>query len=307
MSKDPASLTFLVRARYFAGNLLVRGLIGLARLIPYRWRVPMMGWMTARFAPLAGFDTRVRSNLALACPDLPEAEVRRLVRAVPDNAGRTMIELYSGTDFLKRAAVSPVSGPGLAALEQARADGRPVILMSGHFGNYIAARASLMARGHEMGGLYRRMANPYFNRHYVRALEETGRPMFEQGRRGMMEMVRHLKAGGIIAIIGDTHVYGGRELQFFNQPAVTSIVPAEMALKYDAALIPVYAIRQPDGLNFRIEMHAPIRHSDPETMTQTINDGLEALVRDHMDQWFWIHRRWKARRHMGLQAETSDT
>lgn len=304
MTKDAISLP--LRARYFAGNLFVRGLIGLAGLVPYRWRVPLMGWLTARLAPLAGYDDRVRANLALACPDLPEAEIRRLIRAVPDNAGRTMIELYAGGPFLERARAAPISGPGLTALEEARASGRPVILMSGHFGNYIAARASLMARGYRMGGLYRRMANPYFNRHYVNALLGTGRPMFEQGRRGMMEMVRHLKQGGIIAIIGDQHVHGGRELRFFGQPAMTSVIPAELALKYDAALIPVYAIRQPDGLNFRIEMQAEIRHSDPETMTQTINDGLEALVRDHMDQWFWIHRRWKPWGKFGLQPETSD-
>ncbi|MBI6629109.1 lysophospholipid acyltransferase family protein [Pontibaca salina] len=306
MSKDPASLPFLVRARYFTGNLFVRGLIGLAQLVPYQWRVPMMGWLTARLAPLAGFDVRVRDNLALTCPYMPETEVRRLVRAVPDNVGRTMIELYSGTAFLDRAAASPISGPGLAGLQEARTNGRPAILISGHFGNYIAARASLMARGFEMGGLYRRMKNPYFNRHYVRALEETGRPMFEQGRRGMMEMVRHLKHGGTIAIIGDQHVYGGHELQFFGQPAMTSVVPAELALKYDAALIPIYAIRQPDGLSFRIEAQAAIPHSDPVTMTQTINDGLEALVRDHMDQWFWIHRRWKAVGGQALQPETND-
>ena len=74
---------------------------------------------------------------------------------------------------------------------------------------------------------------------------------------------------------------------------MTSIVPAELALKYDAVMIPVYAIRQPNGLDFEIVMHDPIPHSDAETMTPAINDGLEGLVRQHMDQWFWIHRRWK--------------
>ena len=104
----------------------------------------------------------------------------------------------------------------------------------------------------------------------------------------------HLKQGGIIAIVGDLHVQEGIELGFFDQPAITSTVPAELALKQDAALIPVYAIRKPDGLNFQIVMHEPIEHSDPMTMTQEINDGLEELVREHMDQWFWIHRRWKS-------------
>lgn len=301
MPADPSTLSFTDRAGYYAANLVLRGLIGLACAVPYRWRVPAMGWLVSRLAPLAGFDKRIRKNLALARPDLPEAEVKRLCRAVPDNAGRTLIELYSGAPFLRRARRAPIRGPGLTALETARAKGRPVILITGHFGNYDAARANLIARGHQMGALYRRMANPYFNDHYVRTITAIGAPMFEQGRRGMAQMVRHLKQGGIIAIVGDLHAHGGLELDFFGQPAVTSIVPAELALKYDAALIPVYSIRQPNGLDFEIVMQDEIAHSEPATMTQQINDGLEALVRDHMDQWFWIHRRWKPWLDRGLQ------
>lgn len=304
MPADPSELTFRARAGYFATNAILRGLIGLALLVPYRWRIPAMGWLVSRvLAPVSGLGKRVRDNLALVCPDLPEDEVRRLCRAVPDNAGRTIIELYSGREFVEHVRDTPISGPGFAALEEARAAGRPVILMTGHFGNYDVARANLIRRGHQMGSLYRRMSNPYFNAHYVRTITGIGEPMFEQGRRGMMEMVRHLRKSGIIAIVGDLHVHGGRELSFFGKPAVTSVVPAELALKHNAALIPIYAVRQPDGLSFELVMQAPIPHSDAETMTQQINDGLESLVRDHMDQWFWIHRRWKPWYNLGLQPE----
>ncbi|TDK51274.1 lysophospholipid acyltransferase family protein [Antarcticimicrobium luteum] len=293
MPADPSSLSLADRAGYFASNLALRGLIGLFRAIPYRWRIPAMGWLVSRLGRPAGLSRRVRDNLNLVCPELPEAEVRRLCRAVPDNAGRTLMELYSGPEFIERARRAPVTGPGLAALEAARAEGRAVVLITGHFGNYDAARANLIARGHQMGALYRRMANPYFNAHYVRTISAIGTPMFEQGRRGMTQMVRHLKQGGIIAIVGDLHAHGGLELEFFGKPAVTSIVPAELALKYNAAFIPVYAVRQPGGLDFEIVMQDEIAHSDPVSMTRQVNAGLEALIREHMDQWFWIHRRWK--------------
>lgn len=308
MPADPSKLSFAKRARYYGANLFLRGVIGLIGLVPYHWRVPAMGWLVSRLAPLARFDKRVRDNLKIACPDLPDADINHLCQAVPDNAGRTLIELYAGKPFLDRARAAPITGPGLAALEKARAENRPVILMTGHFGNYDVARANLIARGHKMGALYRRMANPYFNAHYLRAISNIGNPLFEQGRRGMMEMVRHLKQGGIIAIVGDLHVHGGKELTFFGQPAVTAIVPAELALRYDAAIIPVYAIRQPNGLDFEIVMLDPIPHSDPLTMTQAVNDGLEALVREHMEQWFWIHRRWKPWGQLGIQPDddTSD-
>ena len=290
----PDPLPPTARLRYFATNLALRGFFGVALALPYRWRVPLMGALASRvIAPLAGWRRRVRDNLRHVMPDLPKAEVARLTRAVPDNAGRTLIEIYSGAEFVERVKDAPIEGPGLAALEQARTEGRPVILVTAHFGNYDVARAALIARGHNMGALYRRMRNPYFNAHYVRSISAIGTPMFEQGRRGMVQLVKHLKDGGVLGILTDLYAYGAPALPFFGQPARTSLVTAELALKYDAVLIPTFSIRQENGLDFVVRLEEPIAHTDAEAMTRAVNERLETLVRNHMDQWFWIHRRWK--------------
>lgn len=275
-------------------NIFLRSLIGLALLLPYAQRVRIMGWLVENMvSPLAGYPKRIRANLAHVRPELPEAEIARLCKAVPNNAGRTLIELYSGEQFVKHAAAAPISGPGYVALEKARSDGRAVILVTGHFGNYDVSRAALIAKGFNMGALYRKMSNPYFNAHYVQSITTIGTPMFEQGRKGMSQMVRHIKSGGILGILTDLHAHGGTHLNFFGKPAITSLITAELALKYNAALIPIYARRQDNGLDFDIIVQAEIPHSDAETMTQAVNDGLEALIRENMHQWFWIHRRWK--------------
>ncbi|MBC7141315.1 MAG: lysophospholipid acyltransferase family protein [Rhodobacteraceae bacterium] len=275
-------------------NAAARAVIGLARALPYSARVPVAGWIVSRLvAPLAGWRRRIRDNLALACPDLPRTEVERLVRAVPDNVGRTMIELYSGADFVDRVRDLPLSGPGAEALEAAHREGRPVILATGHFGNYDVARAALIARGYRVGGLYRPMKNPLFNAHYVDAISRIGTPLFPRGKRGMAEMVRFLKSGGMLGLLMDQHMGHGAALTFFGQTALTATSAADLALKYGAEVIPIYGLRQPDGLGFEIIAETPIPHGDPETMTQAINDSLERVTRRHMDQWFWIHRRWK--------------
>jgi KDO2-lipid IV(A) lauroyltransferase len=293
MPLDPSQLSTRQRASYFVENLVLHGVLGLASLVPYRWRIPLVGKLVSALGPIVGFDRRIRSNLALTNPDLPEDEINQLCRDVCNNAGRTIAELYAGTPFVERAKAAPITGEGLKALEDARAAGRPVILVTGHFGNYDAARAGLISRGFSMGALYRRMANPFFNRHYVNTISHIGTPMFEQGKRGMVEMVKHLKKGGIIAIVADLHVHKGELIDFFGKPAVTSTVPAELALKYGAALIPTYGIRQENGLDFEVIVNPEILASDPLTMTKGICDDLERVVRQHMGQWFWIHRRWK--------------
>lgn len=283
-----------VSLKHRVENAVLRGLIGLALALPYRVRVPLFGWIVGRvIAPLAGWHRRIRNNLALVWPDLPQAEVARICREVPDNVGRTVIEIYSGSEFIARAAATPPTGPGVAALDAAHAAGRPVILVTGHFGNYDASRAALGARGFPIGSLYMPMKNRAFNAHYEAAISAIATPIFPRGKQGLAAMVRHLRGGGMLGMLVDHNMSHGAPLGFFGVEALTALSAAELALKYDALLVPTYGIRQPDGLNFEIVVEAPIPPSTPEVMTQALNDSLEALVRRHPGQWFWVHRRWK--------------
>jgi len=276
-------------------DLVVRVIIRFALTLPYRRRVPFMGWVMARVvAPVAGYDKRVRANLGHVRPDLSDAEVRRLMRRVPDNFGRSLIEIYSGQEFIDRVRGIAFSGPGVAALTAAHAMNRPVILVTGHFGNYDAPRAALFARGCRIGGLYNPMSNRFFNDHYVAAISALGTPVFERGRHGLAQMIRFLKSGGTIGMVADHFMAHGQPLDFMRKPAYTALSAAEMSIKYDALLVPIYGIRKSDGLSFEIRVEAPVAHGDPVAMTQALNDNLADLVRGHIDQWFWIHRRWKS-------------
>jgi KDO2-lipid IV(A) lauroyltransferase len=217
--------------RHWLQDRALRSLIWVLLRLPYRWRVPLCGWALSRvIAPIAGYDARIRANLALVMPDLPKAEVDRIVRAVPDNVGRTIIEIYSGAEFVARARQYPLTGAGVAALDEAHQTGRPVILVTGHFGNYDASRAALIARGYRVGALYMPMANPYFNAHYVEAISGIGTPLFPRGRAGLGAMVRHLRSGGMLGMLVDQHMGHGEQLTFFGQEALTALSAAERAV-----------------------------------------------------------------------------
>ena len=275
----------------FAQNLVARGLIGVSLALPYRLRVPLMGWFLRRLVgPYAGYSKRACENLALIWPDMPLEKRSQIAVQSLDNAGRTLIENYSKAFTARQARVTP-TGPGLAALDAAKAAGRPVILVSGHFGNYEAARACLVARGFTVGGLYRPMTNPYFNAHYIRTMEAFGGPVFPQGRAGTAGFVKHLKAGGLLVLLFDQRA-AGEDIDFLGHPAKTALSAAELALRYNADLIPFYATRQPDGLSFVVEMEAPIAKASALEMTTALSQSLEARVRAHPEQWFWVHRRW---------------
>ena len=149
-------------------NLVLSALIGLLRILPYRWRVPFSGWLMRRvIAPIAGYPARVRTNLALIWPDLTTARVEEIVWAVCDNAGRTLAELYSPNKFKALVADAHVLGAGLDPILAAQAQGRGVLLISGHFGNHDIARAVLASKGMAVAALYRPQSNPYFDKHFA--------------------------------------------------------------------------------------------------------------------------------------------
>jgi len=224
---------------HYLSNLVIVGLIRLALALPYEFRVRMMGAAVQNvIGPLAGYRRRALDNLAFIWPEMPLLERQKIAAKCLNNVGRTFIENYSAEDFPQRMASNEITGDGVAALEKSVADGRPVILVTGHYGNYEAMRAALVARGLNIGGLYRDMKNPFFNAHYVKTMEAFGGPVFAQGRRGTAGFVKHLKSGGQLVLLFDQHVFKAPSFDFLGQPANTAVSAAELALRYDALLIP---------------------------------------------------------------------
>lgn len=281
----------------WAADRALRALIWLALCLPLKVRLWLFGHLVSRvLAPLAGYRDRAMANLAHAFPDMPEAERRRIADAVADNAGRTMIENYDVLGLRDRMRAAQVSGPGLAAIEAARAEGRPVLFVTGHFGNFEAPRAALVARGYQIGGLYRPMSNVFFNAHYAQNMHKLSGPVFEQGRRGTMGLLRHIKEGGMGVLLFDVYDSAGTPIDFMGQPAPTLTSAADIAVKTGALMVPFFGIRQSDGVSFEAVFEAPIAHGDPVDMMREATARLEARVREYPEQWFWIHRRWKPKR-----------
>jgi Kdo2-lipid IVA lauroyltransferase/acyltransferase len=271
-------------------------LIGVARLLPARARLAFAsGFTRLLVAALPDMRRRVDANLRLIFPQMPPPERRRIRSAMADSFGRTMIEVMTRRDFQARAAWTGPTGPGWDALRAARAEGRGALLVSGHFGQWEAVRAALLANGIESGAMIRPVKNPWLNRDYLACVEAGGKPVVGRDGAGLRELVRHLRRGGVMAILLDQYTKGGAMIDFLGQPAPTGLVIAELALKYRLPMIPVYGTRQPDGLHVAVDFEAPIPPGTPESMTQAAADSLAARIRAHPGQYLWLHRRWKKR------------
>ncbi len=278
----------------FLIDLPIRALFGLFALLPYRMGLRLAGFVAARvLAPVFGINRRIRANLRLVWPDYPADKIRLLCHEVAVNSARLMLESFSVTGFLRHARRSTLGGKGKADLLNALANGTPVVLVSGHFGNYQALRVLLGDMGHATAAIYRPMNNAFTNKRYIDNMDRIARPNFARGMKGTKGLLTHLRKGGAIALLNDQASYEGEVLQFLGKPALTMTSAAEFALKYQALLVPYYGIRRDNGVDFDVRIEPPVPHSDAVTMTQALNTSLEKRVHETPGQWFWMHRRWK--------------
>ena len=286
---------YFLKFSYAVEAILIHLVLNILKIFPYRSRIHAGSLIFKIFiSPLTGNKKRIKSNLNLVMPNLIESEKNDLVNRCLNNIGMTMFELFSPKEFKLAGQRAKVHGPGMDLLEIARDKSKPVIFISGHFGNYDVIRANLISKGYELGALYRPMNNPYFNATYLKNISTIGVPLFARGNSGMAEMMKFLQHGKSIALLIDQHMSNGEPLKFFGKTAFTATSAAKMALKYDAILMPFFVLRKGRTSDFDLHFEAPIEHSNPIKMTQDFNDRLEARVKENPDQWLWTHKRWKS-------------
>lgn len=288
----------------------------LARPAKYIWQhlryIPL--WTVLTYSKWRGFDDRARSlgnvfgwamswipiarrrfdrEIRRIYPDMVLAERLSLSRKMGQNMGRTLFEVFHNTEFQERQDRFHISGPGLAVLQKARAEGKGAILVSGHFGQWEAVRAVLKYQGMETAGVYRPQSNRHYQRLLARGIEQGGKPALSTGPNGTKAMIRHLRSGGFVAILLDEKTVDGEMLPFLGFDALTSLAAARLALKYDVPFMPVFGTRRENSSDIDVEFENPVEPSDPSTMTHAFNDNLSARILEKPDQWYWLLRRWK--------------
>ncbi len=276
------------------GALPQRALIGIAQRLPYRLRLAFgSALMRGAVALLPRLRSRVENNLRLIFPQMSARDRRRIRRAWATISDVPSLEILTNRDFHAAGYwIAPEPGPGVDAILRAARDGTGAVLVTGHFGQWEAGRAWMKSRGIACAGVYRPLDEPAINAIYLDNLEFGGTPIFPKSRRGVRGIVGHVARGGIVAILTDQFERRGEALDFIGHPAPTALVPAELAFRSELPLVPIYGIRQPDGLHVQVVVEPPIPHSTVREMMQAVNDSLAAQVRAHPGQYYWLHRRW---------------
>ena len=264
------------------------------------------------YRPLGVRRAVVERQIRAAFPGLAETEVLRIARASYAHLGRTTIETTLLPALSRDEVVGLFEGvEGWDVIEAARAEGKGVLMVSGHLGNWELAGSFVAARGLPIEAVARRMENPMFDEYITETRRRIGMMVIHDAD-AVRRVPRATKEGHAVAMLVDQGAVGlaSTYVPFFGRFAKTPRGPAVFALRLGAPLVFAVALRQPSG---RYVMHferIPVRptgerEADVERIVADYTGTLERWIRRAPEQYFWHHRRWKHQR-PGTPPELGD-
>lgn len=238
---------------------------------------------------------RALDHLALAFPGMPAPERRRLARDCFRHHGTTLGECLHLFHADCEGVASRVEVRGWEEVEKVQEEGRPILILTGHCGNWELLAAVINCRGLGMAVVARILDEPGLQRMLAGLRERFGTKTIARGTEGAArQLLTTLRRGGALGMLidQDTKVEGVW-VPFFGRPAFTPSGAAKIALRQRIAVIPTFIERLPDGRH-RATFHPLLDLPDDLTeATALMTQKIEEQVRRRPEQWVWMHRRWR--------------
>jgi len=239
------------------------------------------------------------SNLEAAFPSRADAERRAIARGMFSHFGRLLTVLLKFSTMTPEQMLARVRFEGEERVVSAHAQGKGVLLFTGHFGFWEINALVHALELRPMSVLARPLDNPLLHRLLESTRMKTGNSVIY--RRGAIRRVmRALESNEAVAVLIDQHIQTADAVyvDFFNRPAATTSALAALALRTGAPVVPVFALPIPGGRFRMVYEHAvdPPSPDDPDAvreLTQRCTDVLEMYVRRYPELWLWMHRRWR--------------
>ena len=287
--------------KYFFEFIGVISLFSIFKIIGLK-NASNLGGILGRFiGPLFRSKLVIKQNINIGLGDIDEKKETEIIDGMWSNIGRTFAEYVFLKDFkFNRTDFDHMKLDGLKYLEEIKKSNEPVIFYSGHFANFELMAMELDKFGIKCAAIYRPLNNFFLNplMEYLR-MKYICPNQIPKGRAGMREIINRLKNGYSIALMVDQRVGEGPRISFFNQPAQTTTIPAQLSLKYDCKLVPI-SLKRVGDISFEMTVHEPYKiqktgdaDQDTKNITLKINQIIEKMIIKNPTQWLWSHNRWK--------------
>ncbi len=236
----------------------------------------------------------INKNLNIFSKNISNINKDIIIKDMWKNYGMTFIE-YVFLDYFRKNN-SQIEIVGELNLAKIRKRNKPVIFVSGHFANFELMSMEITKKEISLATIYRPLNNFFLNpfMEYLRK-KYVCKNQIKKGINGVRDAIQFIKKKHSIALMIDQRVSEGEKISFFGTDAFTTTLPAQLALKYDLEIIPVFLKRTKNN-KFKLEFYNEINSKNFKNkieLTKKLNEIIEKMIIKNPNQWIWTHNRWK--------------
>jgi len=279
---------------------LVKALLHLCALLPLGWARALGRFAARLYWPFNGRSRKVtQRNIELVFPELDAARQRALARSSLSATGELVAEM--GHVWLRpwhyvASLIRSVEGAELVT--RAQREGRGVIVMAPHLGNWEVTGLHLATLGHTVS-LYEPPKLSALGPVIEAARQRSGATLVPTDSRGLASLLRSVKRGHVSGILPDQappDLSSGQNAEFMGQPCFTGTLACNMIRRTGALALFAFARRIPGGFELRYRAAEPgIYDEDVAVSLAAMNRGVEACVRECVEQYQWEYKRFRVR------------
>ena len=280
--------------KYFFQSIIVYLLFLVGRILGLTISRKLFAALFVFLGPILKSNKIAKKNLKIIDHKISNDEMKKIIEKMWKNYGITFIEYVYLKHFRKNNSYLGVKDEG--NLLQIIKEKKPVIFVSGHFANFELMSMEISKKGIPLATVYRPLNNFFLNP-FMEFLRKKYicKNQIKKGIAGVRESIDYLKKKNSIALMIDQRVSEGEKIDFFNKSAFTTTLPAQLSIKFNIDILPVYIERDKEN-NYKIEFQKRIQPKDFSNkleLTKKLNRVLEKMVVRNLYQWILTHNRWK--------------
>jgi len=279
---------------YFIQSIFIYLFFFIGRVLGITISRKIFSFIFSLIGPFFKSSEIIKKNLKNFSKNISEPEKNEISKNMWKNFGMTFIE-YIFLDYFRKNS-SHIKFIGEENLVDCIKKNQPVIFVSGHFANFELMSMEITKKKIKLATIYRPLNNFFLNPFMEHLRKKyVCKNQIKKGINGVRNAIEYIKKEYSIALMIDQRVSEGKKVNFFGKPAFTTTLPAQLAIKYDLKIIPVYIERTRNN-KFKIEFLNAIKPKDFKNklaLSEKLNKIIEKMIIKNPNQWIWTHNRWK--------------
>ena len=284
--------------KYFFQALIIYLFFIFIKVIGLKLSRKFFSYLFNKIGPLIKSNHIINENLNKFIGPYNDDKKISIKQQMWSNYGKTFVEYLFLKKFRKTNIHITIDREDI--LQKIAKNNKPVIFVSAHLANFELMSMELTKRNIKLATIYRPLNNFFLNP-FMEHVRRTYvcRNQIKKGIAGVKDSINYIKSNFSVALMVDQRVSEGKRLPFFEHSALTTTLPAQLAIKYELDIVPIYISRNEKD-DFEMKIYEPIVVSKKNNLemnrlelTIKVNKIIEQMISKDPGQWIWTHNRWK--------------